>query len=96
MKREIVNRRFSYFVISTVAEITGLHPQTLRIYERKGLLLPDRTSGGSRRYSQTDIDTLTRIQELRKAGLNLAGIKKVLLLESEIKELQQQISDVQF
>ena len=83
-----------YFVISIAAELTGLHPQTLRIYERKGLVLPARTSGGSRRYSQDDIDMLIRIQELRESGLNLAGVKKVLLLESEIKVLKEQIAAV--
>ncbi len=84
----------NYFVISIAAELTGLHPQTLRIYERKGLVLPARTSGGSRRYSQDDIDMLIRIQELRESGLNLAGVKKVLLLESEIKVLKEQIAAV--
>ena len=84
----------NYFVISIAAELTGLHPQTLRIYERKGLILPARTSGGSRRYSQDDIDMLIRIQELRESGLNLAGVKKVLLLESEIKVLKEQIAAV--
>tara|TARA_B100000287_G_C20419666_1_gene697015 strand:+ start:132 stop:416 length:285 start_codon:yes stop_codon:yes gene_type:complete len=84
----------NYFVISIAAELTGLHPQTLRIYERKGLVLPARTSGGSRRYSQDDIDMLLRIQELRESGLNLAGVKKVLLLESEIKVLKEQIAAV--
>ena len=84
----------NYFVISIAAELTGLHPQTLRIYERKGLVLPARTSGGSRRYSQDDIDMLLRIQELRESGLNLAGVKKVLLLESEIKVLKEQIATV--
>ena len=81
-------------MISIAAELTGLHPQTLRIYERKGLVLPARTSGGSRRYSQDDIDMLLRIQELRESGLNLAGVKKVLLLESEIKVLKEQIAAV--
>ena len=84
----------NYFVISIAAELTGLHPQTLRIYERKGLVLPARTSGGSRRYSQDDIEMLIRIQELRESGLNLAGVKKVLLLESEIKVLKEQIAAV--
>ena len=84
----------NYFVISIAEELTGLHPQTLRIYERKGLVLPARTSGGSRRYSQDDIDILIRIQELRESGLNLAGVKKVLLLESEIKVLKEQIAAV--
>src|SRR3954468_4159075 len=76
------------FVISVAAEIAGVHPQTLRIYERKGLLDPARTDGGSRRYSEVDIDKLKRIQELTNEGLNLAGVKRVLELEERIAELE--------
>src|SRR5829696_6386929 len=71
------------YVISVAAELAGLHPQTLRIYERKGLLDPARTGGGSRRYSDEDIALLRRIQELTSEGLNLAGVQKVLALERE-------------
>ena len=80
------------YVISVAAELAGVHPQTLRIYERKGLVAPARTGGGSRRYSDEDIALLRRIQELTDDGLNLAGVKKVLRLESEVKELQSQIN----
>lgn len=76
------------YVISVAAELAGVHPQTLRIYERKGLVDPGRTSGGSRRYSDADIALLRRIQELTNDGLNLAGVKRVLELESEIAELR--------
>lgn len=76
------------YVISVAAELAGVHPQTLRIYERKGLVDPRRTSGGSRRYSDADIALLRRIQELTNDGLNLAGVKRVLELESEIAELR--------
>lgn len=76
------------YIISVAAELAGVHPQTLRIYERKGLLEPARTTGGSRRYSQADIDHLRRIQELTDEGLNLAGVKKVLELEAHIKKLE--------
>lgn len=76
------------YIISVAAELAGVHPQTLRIYERKGLLEPARTTGGSRRYSQADIDHLRRIQELTDEGLNLAGVKKVLELEAHIARLE--------
>lgn len=76
------------YIISVAAELAGVHPQTLRIYERKGLLEPARTQGGSRRYSESDIAHLRRIQELTDEGLNLAGVKRVLELEARIVELE--------
>lgn len=79
------------YVISVAAELAGVHPQTLRIYERKGLLAPARTGGGSRRYSEADIDMLRRIQELTNEGLNLAGVQRVLMLEAEVAELRAQL-----
>jgi len=82
------------FVISVAAELGGVHPQTLRVYERKGLLSPARTGGMSRRYSQADIDQIHRIQELTTQGLNLAGVKRVLLMETEIVLLHQQIAEL--
>ena len=81
------------YVISVAAELAGLHPQTLRIYERKGLLDPARTEGGSRRYSEGDIAQLRRIQELTNEGLNLAGVQKVLALEAELASLRQALAD---
>ena len=75
------------YVISVAAELAGVHPQTLRIYERKGLLDPARTRGGNRRYSDTDIERLRRIAELTADGLNLAGVKMVLALEDELRRL---------
>ncbi len=80
------------YVISVAAELAGLHPQTLRIYERKGLLDPARTGGGSRRYSDADIALLRRIQELTAEGLNLAGVQKVLALEAEVRRLQDELA----
>jgi MerR family transcriptional regulator/heat shock protein HspR len=82
------------YVISVAAELAGVHPQTLRIYERRGLLDPARTGGGSRRYSQRDIDRLRRIQELTESGLNLAGVKRVMELEEEVVRLRSQLSQV--
>jgi len=76
------------YVISVAAELAGVHPQTLRIYERKGLLDPARTGGGNRRYSEADIAHLRRIQELTAAGLNLEGVRRVMALESEIVRLR--------
>ena len=88
--REQRERRAVY-VISVAAELAGVHPQTLRIYERKGLLDPARTEGGSRRYSELDIEQLQRIQELTAAGLNLEGVKRVLELEGEVAALRAEL-----
>ncbi len=79
------------YVISVAAELAGVHPQTLRIYERKGLLDPARTLGGSRRYSERDIDQLRRIQDLTNAGLNLEGVRRVLELEAEVARLRAEL-----
>ena len=81
------------YVISVAAELAGVHPQTLRIYERKGLVDPARTSGGSRRYSDHDIEQLRRISELTDEGLNLAGVKQVMALEARIAELEQELAE---
>ncbi len=82
------------YVISIAAELAGVHPQTLRIYERKGLLNPARTTGGSRRYSQADIDMLRRIQDLTNDGLNLAGVQRVLELERELVRLRHEVEQI--
>lgn len=79
------------YVISVAAELAGVHPQTLRIYERKGLVDPARTSGGSRRYSDADIDLLRRIQDLTNEGLNLAGVQRVLDLEAQNRALRAEL-----
>jgi MerR family transcriptional regulator, heat shock protein HspR len=83
------------YVISVAAELAGLHPQTLRIYERKGLVDPARTGGGSRRYSDEDIARLRRIQELTTEGLNLAGVQRVLTLEAELARLRRELADAE-
>src|SRR5688500_4369646 len=87
-------RTRAVYVISVAAELAGVHPQTLRIYERKGLVDPARTAGGSRRYSDDDIAQLRRIQELTTDGLNLAGVQKVLALEGEVADLRRQIEEL--
>jgi MerR family transcriptional regulator/heat shock protein HspR len=83
------------YVISVAAELAGVHPQTLRIYERKGLVEPARTEGGSRRYSEDDIDLLRHIQVLTDQGLNLAGVKRVLDMEAELAEMRDELARLQ-
>ncbi len=85
------SRDHAVYVISVAAELAGVHPQTLRIYERKGLVDPARTQGGSRRYSDADIDLLKRIQDLTNAGLNLAGVERVLQLEDELRQARDEL-----
>ena len=80
------------YVISVAAELAGMHPQTLRIYERRGLLDPARTSGGNRRYSEADVHLLLRIAQLTADGLNLAGVKRVLALEAEVSRLEAELA----
>ena len=78
------------YVISIAAELAGVHPQTLRVYERKGLLSPQRTSGNSRRYSARDIELLQRIQDLTNEGINLTGVMRILELEQELVRVDRQ------
>jgi MerR family transcriptional regulator/heat shock protein HspR len=79
------------YVISVAAELAGVHPQTLRIYERRGLLDPARTGGGNRRYSEDDIRHLRRIQELTNAGVNLEGVRRILDLEDANHRLRAEL-----
>ncbi len=83
--------RHAVYVISVFAELAGVHPQTLRIYERSGLLNPERTSGGSRRFSDEDLEALRRIQELTNEGVNLEGVKRIMALEAELEGLREQM-----
>jgi MerR family transcriptional regulator/heat shock protein HspR len=83
------------YVISVAAELAGVHPQTLRIYERKGLLAPARTSGRSRRYSDRDIEHLRRIQELTNDGVSLAGVQRILALEDELATARARIAELE-
>ena len=85
------HRTRAVYVISVAAELAGMHPQTLRIYERRGLVLPARTQGGNRRYSDDDIEILRRIAELADQGLNLEGIKRVMALEAENAHLRSEL-----
>ena len=83
------------YVISVAAELAGVHPQTLRIYERKGLLSPARTTGRSRRYSDHDIELLRRIQILTNDGVSLAGVQRILALESELAGARVRIAELE-
>jgi MerR family transcriptional regulator/heat shock protein HspR len=85
-------RSRAVYVISVAAELAGVHPQTLRIYERKGLLDPSRTSGGSRRFSEQDLDRLRHIQSLTNGGLNLEGVRRVMELEDEVARLRDELA----
>ena len=80
------------FVISVAAELAGVHPQTLRIYERKGLVRPKRTLANSRRYSERDIERLREIQELTAQGVNLAGVRRIMDLEQALEGLQAHLA----
>ena len=83
-------RQEAVFVISVAARLSGMHPQTLRIYERRGLVAPYRTEGGTRRYSQQDINRLLLISELTSAGLNLEGVRMVIELQDEISAMRKE------
>ncbi len=83
------------FVISVAAELAGMHPQTLRIYERKGLVHPKRTRANSRRYSERDIERLREIQELTAEGVNLAGVRRIIDLGRRVDRLQAEVERLQ-
>jgi len=85
------SRTRAVYVISVAAELAGMHPQTLRIYEQRGLVSPARTEGGNRRYSDADIDVLRRIAELTGEGMNLEGIRRVMRLELENARLRDEL-----
>jgi MerR family transcriptional regulator/heat shock protein HspR len=80
------------YVISVFAELAGVHPQTLRNYERSGLLRPRRTSGGSRRFSDEDLAALRRIQELTAEGVNLEGVKRIMALEAQLDDARERLA----
>jgi MerR family transcriptional regulator/heat shock protein HspR len=84
-------RNNAVYIISVAAELAGVHPQTLRIYERKGLIEPFRTPGGTRRYSDEDLERLGLIQELTADGVNLEGVRRILELQVENTRLRGQV-----
>jgi MerR family transcriptional regulator, heat shock protein HspR len=88
------SQHHAVYVISVAAELAGMHPQTLRIYERRGLVQPARTQGGNRRYSDVDIECLRRIGELAATGMNLEGIRRVMELEAENDRLRAENAEL--
>ncbi len=83
------------FVISVAAELSGMHPQTLRQYDRLGLVTPGRSVGGGRRYSSRDVELLREVQRLsQEEGVNLAGIKRVIELENQVEALQARLQEL--
>jgi MerR family transcriptional regulator/heat shock protein HspR len=88
--------RRGVYMISVAAELAGMHPQTLRIYETRGLIAPKRSSGNTRLYSQDDVDRLRRIQELTsEMGMNLAGVERVFALEREMERMTERMARIQ-
>ena len=84
------------YIISVAAELAGVHPQTLRMYERRGLLAPKRTSGNGRRYSQRDMDRIRMIQELtRREGVSLAGVKLFMAMQARLDEMQRRAEELE-
>src|SRR5881227_3007445 len=91
-----LDRRRGVYMISVAAELAGMHPQTLRIYETRGLITPKRSSGNTRLYSQEDVDRLKRIQELTsELGMNLAGVEKVFELEQQMERMTERMQRLQ-
>ena len=86
------NRDSGVYVMSVAADLAGLHPQTLRLYERRGLVEPARTDGGNRRYSAADLDQLRRITDLTEAGVNIEGVRRILELEAEVAKLTRALA----
>lgn len=82
------------YMISVAAELAGVHPQTLRAYEQKGLLTPQRTRGGTRMYSQADLDHLALISELTEEGINLAGVMRILDLQRRLDDVEGQLDNM--
>src|SRR5213596_3089973 len=95
-KRREVDPRRGVYMISVAAELAGMHPQTLRIYEARGLIQPKRSPKNTRLYSQEDVDRLRRIQELTSdLGMNLAGVEKVFELEEELDRMRRRMRSLE-
>ena len=88
------DRNRPVYMISVAAELAGVHPQTLRTYEQKGLVTPQRTSGNTRMYSQADIERLELINELTSEGINLAGVIRILDLQGRLEDRDSEIDDL--
>ncbi|MFE3226672.1 heat shock protein transcriptional repressor HspR [Nocardia sp. NPDC059228] len=95
MSSDPKNTEAQYFLISVAAQLAGMHAQTLRTYDRLGLVSPQRTSGGGRRYSDRDVELLREVQRLSQdEGVNLAGIKRIIELTNQVEGLQQRVSEL--
>ncbi|MEI2819051.1 MAG: MerR family transcriptional regulator [Marmoricola sp.] len=94
MTRGVPGPRVPVYVISVAAELTGLHPQTLRTYDRIGLVSPGRTGGGGRRYSLYDIEQLRTVADLTAAGIGLEGVRRILELENQVAALKGRNSEL--
>jgi MerR family transcriptional regulator/heat shock protein HspR len=92
---DISNPDAPVFVISVAAELTGMHPQTLRGYDRLGIVSPGRAGGGGRRYSLRDIETLRVVAELTAAGIGIEGVRRILDLENQVAAMQQRIVELE-
>lgn len=90
----MVDRDTPVYVISVAAELAGMHAQTLRQYDRLGLVVPSRTRGGGRRYSSRDVDRLREVQRLSAEGVSLAGIQRIMDLEHEVESLRSRVSQL--
>ena len=88
------DRNRPLYMIGVAAELAGVHPQTLRAYEQKGLVTPQRTTGGTRMYSVADLDRLALINELTEEGINLAGVMRILDLQSRLDEVEEELDDM--
>ncbi len=91
-KKQIPDKLEAVYVISVAASLAGMHPQTLRIYERRGLIEPFRTPGGTRRYSNADLERLSLIQDLTSQGINIEGVKRIMQLQAENRALRSEVS----
>jgi MerR family transcriptional regulator/heat shock protein HspR len=95
-RAEVRREDHAVYIISVAAELAGVHPQTLRIYERKGLVRPQRTSGNTRRYSDRDIELLREIQDLTQdRGVNLAGVKMIIEMQAELESLRRKTEELE-
>jgi MerR family transcriptional regulator/heat shock protein HspR len=95
-KKDLFDEAQGVFMISVAAELSGMHPQTLRVYEARGLIKPSRSAKQTRLYSRRDVELLKRIQELtNEYGLNLAGVERVLSLEQKLESMRSQLSKLE-
>lgn len=88
------DRNRPLYMIGVAAQLAGVHPQTLRAYEQKGLVIPQRTQGGTRMYSQADIEKLALISQLTEEGINLAGVTRIIELQSRLDDAESEVDDL--